>query len=183
MGANREGQGIEHQATWEDRYKFPKQEGRFRRGLRRMAEGMGISPELADDAWSVLRTGATKEEYDILREELTPEKLAKIKKRISERIDRSREVVRPGNAMQMRGLHVDRVPSEEQIGTQVEKMRTLVEHYDQRQAGQQSDAAEQRGLGPERLRPNALNEDFEQMRSRAILSRIRTIVGLEDTPE
>lgn len=135
--------GDQFGELWDDRYKFPKKEGRLKRAFRRTVESAGYSPELAGEAFTFLRTGSTTEEYTLLHEELTPEKLTKLKARIAERRKHAQDLSGgASNWMQMRGLHVDGAPTQEQVAEQVEKMRELVANYDQTRANQQARAQE-----------------------------------------
>ena len=59
------------------------------RTARRVMEGIGFSPELVGEAFMFMRSGSTKEEFDLLYDELTPQKLAELKGRIDERRQRA----------------------------------------------------------------------------------------------
>ena len=129
------------------------------RTARRVMEGIGFSPELVGEAFMFMRSGSTKEEFDLLHEELTPQRLAELKGRIEERRQRAATLRHP------RRLSPPAV--EQALADQIEEMRTCVERYDRRQADRQSDTGQQRRMGSGRNAVAPLNRSNDERQSRA----------------
>lgn len=136
------------------------------RTARRVMEGIGCSPELVGEAFMFMRSESTKEEFDLLHEELTPQKLAEMKGRIDERRQRAATLRHP------RRLSPQAV--EQELADQIKEMRFCVEQYDRRQAERQSETGQRRRIGSGRNAVAPLNRSNVERQSRAGESRQQT---------
>lgn len=145
------------------------------RTARRVMEGIGYSPELVGEAFTFMRTGSTKEEFDLLYEELTPQRLAELKGRIDERRQRAATLRHP------RRLSPQAV--EQELADQIKEMRVCVEQYDRRQAALQSETGQRRRMGSGRNAVAPLNRSNVERQSRAGESRQQTDANPDSTIE
>lgn len=145
------------------------------RTARRVMEGIGFSPELVGEAFMFMRSGSTKEEFDLLYDELTPQKLAELKERIDERRQRAATLRHP------RRLSPQAV--EQELADQIKEMRFCVERYDRRQAERQSETGQRRRMGSGRNAVAPLNRSNVERQSRAGESRQQTEANPDSTTE
>ncbi len=127
------------------------------RTARRVMEGIGYSPELIGEAFTFMRTGSTKEEFDLLHEELTPQRLAELKGRIDERRQRAATLRHP---RRLAPLAV-----EQELADQIKEMWFCVEQYDRRQAERQSETGQRRRMGSGRNAVAPLNRSNDERQS------------------
>lgn len=141
------------------------------RTTRRVMEGIGYSPELIGEAFTFMRTGSTKEEFDLLHEELTPQRLAELKGRIDERRQRAATLRHP--------RRLSPLAVEQELADQIKEMRFCVEQYDRRQAERQSETGQRRRMGSGRDAGAPLNRSHDDRQARPSESRQQT----EATPD
>jgi hypothetical protein len=145
------------------------------RTARRVMEGIGFSPELVGEAFTFMRSGSTKEEFDLLHEELTPQRLAELKGRIDERRQRAATLRHP------RRLSPPAV--EQELADQIKEMRVCVERYDRRQADRESETGPRRRMGSGRNAGAPLNRSNDERQSRAAESHQQTEADPDSTIE
>ncbi len=147
------------------------------RTARRVMEGIGFFPELVGEAFMFVRSGSTKEEFDLLYDELTPQKLAELelKGRIDERRQRAATLRHP------RRLSPQAV--EQELADQIKEMRFCVEQYARRQAERQSETGQRRRMGSGRNAVAPLNRSNVERQSRAGESHQQTDANSDSTIE